>query len=69
MKAKKTKADDDWTPSQEYLAMQLTPEQRAELRAEMQADMERARKEGVYERVAAMRGKIKFTLNPWWGKR
>jgi len=41
-----------------YLALQLTPEQKAELRQRAEAEMERARREGVYERLLALRGKV-----------
>jgi hypothetical protein len=65
-KKKVEEQEDRWAY---YKSIQLTPEQRAELRAELEKDVERARAEGVYERLIAMRGKVKFNLSPWWGKR
>jgi hypothetical protein len=41
-----------------YLELQLTPTQKAELRKSAEAEMERARNEGVYERIIALRGKV-----------
>jgi ABC-type amino acid transport substrate-binding protein len=65
MAKRKVKADDpehDWTPSAEYLAMQLTPEESAELRAEMQKDIDRAARDGVYDKLLALRGKVHLDL-------
>ena len=52
-----------WEPSEEWKAIQLTPEQKAELRAIMQKKIERARAEGVYERLMELRGKVKWDLD------
>lgn len=43
----------------EYVAMQLTPEQKAALRRRAEAEVERAARDGVYERVVAIAGKVK----------
>lgn len=51
-----------WEPSERWKAMQLTPEQKAELRRLTQQDIDRARAAGVYERLLALRGKVKFSL-------
>lgn len=45
-------------PWAEYQRVQLTPEQKAELRAEAWAAGDAARRNGVYERLLEMRGKI-----------
>ena len=52
--------DDLWA---RYLAIQLTPEQKAELRKRDEAELERARGEGVYEKFRALRGKVQFTVS------
>ena len=52
--------DEIW---QQYLALQLKPEQKAELRKQAEAEMERARREGVYERLLALRGKVHLEYN------
>jgi ribosomal protein S20 len=52
----------NWTPSAEYLAMQLTPEEVAEARAEMQKVIDRAARDGVYEKLLALRGKVHLDL-------
>jgi len=41
-----------------YLALQLTPAQKAELRTLAEAEMARARQEGVYERLLELGGKV-----------
>jgi len=58
-KVKKKPKHDPW---EAWLAIQLTPEQKAAARAEMEAQLERARAAGVYERFASLRGKVKFSL-------
>jgi hypothetical protein len=50
-KRKKTKADE---AREFYLANLLTPEEKAAARAELQREVERARAEGVYERIIAV---------------
>jgi hypothetical protein len=53
----------DWEPTEFLKSIQLTPEQQAELRAQAQKEIDRARANGAYERLAAMRGKIKWQLS------
>ena len=60
MKFKPEQLPDD--PWERWKAMQLTPEEKAELRRLTQIDIDRARAEGVYERLLALRGKVKFSL-------
>lgn len=38
----------------------ITPEERAAVRAEMEKEMERARREGVYERLLEWVGKVEW---------
>ena len=49
-------------PWERWKAVQLTPEEKAEARREMEIELERARASGVYERLLALRGKVKFSL-------
>ena len=56
-KKKQKEEEDPWAY---YRSIQLTPEERAELRAQAQVEIDRARADGAYERLAAMRGKIKW---------
>ena len=58
----------EWEPSERWKAMQLTSEQKAELRRRVQLDVDRVRADGVYERLAARRGQVKFALG-WWETR
>jgi hypothetical protein len=51
--------DDPW---ERWKAVQLTDEERAELRRMTQIEIDRARASGVYERLLALRGKVKFSL-------
>lgn len=51
--------DDPW---ERWKAIQLTPEEKEEARREMETELERARASGVYERLLALRGKVKFSL-------
>jgi hypothetical protein len=51
--------DDPW---ERWKAIQLTEEQSAELRRLTQIEIDRARASGVYERLLALRGKVKFSL-------
>ena len=46
-----------------YLALQLTPEQRAEARKRLEAEVQRAQDEGIYEKLRALRGKVNFTVS------
>lgn len=59
-KKKKSEEEDAWAY---YRSIQLTPEERAELKAQAQMEIDRARAEGAYTRLAAMRGKIKWQLS------
>lgn len=52
-----------WEPSEEWKRIQLTPEQKAELRAIMQKKIERARADGVYERLMELQGKVQWDLD------
>ena len=56
-RAKKKKEEAVFEPSERWKSIQLTPEQKAELRAQLMKDVERARADGVYERLAALRTK------------
>lgn len=63
---KKPHPDDwmlEWEPSEEWKAMQLTPEQSAAARAETQKLIDKAAAEGVYERLLALRGKLNLDLD------
>ena len=59
MVRKKGKAEEDvdalW---EEYRRIQLTPEQKAELRARAEQAAEKARRDGVYERVLGLIGNL-----------
>lgn len=50
-------------PWERWKAIQLTPEEKAQARAEAQRELDRARATGVYERIPALRGKVKFSLS------
>lgn len=56
----KPEPEDHWA---EYRAMQLTPEQSAAARAETQKEIDRARRDGVYEKLIALRGKVHLDLD------
>jgi hypothetical protein len=62
MAKRKTKPEpeDHWA---EYFAMQLTEEESAALRAESQKEIDRMRREGVYEKLIALRGKVHLNLD------
>ena len=49
-------------PWERWKAVQLTPEEKEELRRLTQIEIDRARASGVYERLLALRGKVKFSL-------
>ena len=55
-------ADLPTDPWERWKAVQLTPEEKEEARREMATELERARASGVYERLLALRGKVKFSL-------
>jgi hypothetical protein len=46
----------------EWQAIQLTPEEKAAARAELEERLAKAKANGVFERIAALRGKIKWTI-------
>lgn len=52
-----------WEPSEEWKAIQLTPEQKAALRAEAEQRAREAAAAGVYERLMELRGKVKWDLD------
>lgn len=49
-------------PWERWKAVQLTPEEKEEARRDMEIELERARASGVYQRLLALRGKVKFSL-------
>lgn len=49
-------------PWERWKAVQLTPEEKAEAQRLTQIEIDRARASGVYERLLALRGKVKFSL-------
>ena len=49
---------------EQYVAMQLTPEQKAEARREDLKLVEQARRDGVYQRVLEIVGTVKWSI-PW----
>jgi hypothetical protein len=50
----------DWTPSAEWLAIQLTPKQKAAARRAAEAKATQARRDGVYEHFLALVGKVRL---------
>jgi len=62
-KAKKKAPAAPVDPWERWNAVRLTPEEVAEARAEAQKGIDKARAAGVYERIAALRGKVKFSLS------
>ena len=54
-KAKVEEPEDHWAY---YRSIQLTPEQKAEMRAEMERAAQKAREDGVYERVLSLIGNL-----------
>lgn len=46
-----------------YSAMQLTPEQKAEARARMREKADEAARNGFYEDLLAMRGKVTWSVS------
>jgi hypothetical protein len=53
-------SDERW---ERYRQMALTPEQVAEGRAELQKDIDRARAEGVYEKLMKWKGKVHWDID------
>ena len=58
---KKEKSDADVWAS--YDSIQLTPEQKAAAKAELKSLAEEAARKGVYERLAELRGKVKWSVS------
>jgi hypothetical protein len=46
-----------------YQSIQLTPEQKAELRARAEERAAEARRNGVYEKILSLVGKVKFDMD------
>ncbi|HKR64773.1 MAG TPA: hypothetical protein VJZ00_13660 [Thermoanaerobaculia bacterium] len=46
-----------------YKSLAVTEEQRRAVHEQMKADGERAKRDGVFERVRALRGKIKWSVS------
>ncbi|MBV9496427.1 MAG: hypothetical protein JOZ54_19430 [Acidobacteria bacterium] len=59
--ARKKKAEED--PWARYFAIQLTPEQKAAARAEVQKQIDRAKAEGVYEKLLELSGNIAWSIS------
>jgi hypothetical protein len=59
-RAKKKQEPDVWAY---YDSIQLTAEEKAAARAEMKRAADRARAEGVYERLVELRGKVKWSVS------
>lgn len=47
-----------------YQSLQLTPEQKAAARAEVEKDAEKAARDGVFERMLELQGKVE--IGEWW---
>ncbi len=62
-RAKKKEKDVEWTPSEYYWSIQLTPEQKAAAREELKKAAEEAARNGVYERLLDLMGKVHLDLN------
>jgi len=50
-------------PFEEWKAIQLTPEQKAELRARAEEKARKAAAAGAYERLLELRGKVEWDLD------
>jgi hypothetical protein len=59
-KKEKGRTEELW---EEYRRMQLTPEQKAAARAEMDRKVEEAQRNGVYESLRELRGKVKWSIS------
>jgi hypothetical protein len=57
---KKTAAEEAW---EQHQAVQLTPQQKAAARANVQEAIDRARADGVYERLLRLEGKVHLDLD------
>jgi hypothetical protein len=63
MARKKVKPEEEADPFASWRAIQLTPEQKAELRARTAAKGEEARRNGVYEKILELRGKVHLDID------
>lgn len=59
-KVKVEEPEDHWAY---YRSIQLTPEQKAEIRDELRRNAEEAARNGVYERLLALRGKVQLDVD------
>lgn len=57
----KKKEKEHYEPWELYRSVQLTPEQKAEARARLEEQVAEARRNGVYERVLGLIGKVKWS--------
>ncbi|HEV7920195.1 MAG TPA: hypothetical protein VGR02_05330 [Thermoanaerobaculia bacterium] len=60
MARKKKGEEDHWA---RYFAIQLTPEQKAAARAEAQKELNDPETEDAYDRIAALRGKVHWSIS------
>lgn len=64
MGRKKVKPEEEpFDVSAYYDSIQLTPEQKAGLRAELWERIQEARRNGVYENIRALRGKVHLDMD------
>jgi hypothetical protein len=63
MARKKVKPEEEADPFASWRAIQLTPEQKAAARAELAKLGEEARRNGVYERIRELRGKVHLDMD------
>lgn len=64
MARKKPKPEEEpWDPWAYYQSIQLTPEQKAAARAEMQKLVDEAARNGVYEKIRGLVGKVHFDMD------
>lgn len=62
-KKAKPEEEEEHDPFARWRAIQLTPEQKAAARAELAKLGEEARRNGVYERVLELVGKVHFDMD------
>jgi hypothetical protein len=63
MGRKKVKPEEEPDPFAEWRKIQLTPEQKAALRAQSEKLAEEARRNGVYERILSLVGKVHLDMD------
>lgn len=64
MGRKKAKTEEEpFDPLERWRSIQLTPEQKATLRAQSEKLGEEARRNGVYQQVIALRGKVHLDMD------